>query len=56
MTKDDGKAAMLAQRLFPVGPSTPEFHTRSERYHEEVEEWLAEEWEDVPAVTQEEVL
>ena len=55
MTEDDGKAAMLAQRFFPVGPSTPAFHTRSERRRQEVEEWLAEEWEDVPTVTQEEV-
>ena len=56
MTEDDGKAAMLAQRFFPTGPSTPEFHTWSERRHQKVEEWLIEEWEDVPAVTQEEVL
>ena len=55
MTEDDGKAAMLAQRFFPAGPSNPAFHTRSERRRQEVEEWLAEEWEDVPTVTQEEV-
>ena len=55
MTEDDGKAAMLAQRFFPVGPSPPTFHTRFERHRQEVEEWLAEEWEDVPPVTQEEV-
>ena len=55
-TEDDGKAAMLAQRFFPAGPSTPEFQLRSERRRQEVEEWLAEEWEDVPTVTQEEVL
>ena len=55
-TEDDGKAAMLAQRFFPAGPSTPEFQLRSERRRQEVEEWLAEEWEDVPIVTQEEVL
>ena len=55
MTEDDGKAAMLAQRFFPAGPSTPAFHTWSERHCQEVEEWLAKEWEDVPMVTQEEV-
>ena len=54
--EDNGKVAMLAQRFFPAGPSTPEFQLRSERRRQEVEEWLAEEWEDVPTVTQEEVL
>ena len=55
MPEDDGKATMLAQRFFLAGPSTPAFHTRSERHRQEVEEWLTEEWEDVPTVTQEEV-
>ena len=54
-TEDDGKAAVLAQRFFPAGPSTPEFQSRSERRRQEVEEWLAEAWEDIPMVTQEEV-
>ena len=54
-TEDEGKAAVLAQRFFPAGPSTPEFQSRSERRRQEVEEWLAEAWEDIPMVTQEEV-
>ena len=54
-TEDDGKAAMLAQRFFPASPSTPEFQSWSERRRREVEEWLAEAWEAIPMVTQEEV-
>ena len=55
MTEDDGQAAVLAQRFFPSVPSTPEFRMQSERRRLDVAEWLAEEWEDVPLVTQEEV-
>ena len=54
-TDDTGKADVLAQRFFPVGPSTHEFHQCSERRRQEVEEWLAEDWEDIPFVTTEEV-
>ena len=46
---------MLAQRFSPIGPSTPEFQLRFERRRQEVEEWLVEEWEAVPTVTQAEV-
>ena len=51
MIEDVGKAAVLAQRFFPSGPSTPEFQMHSERCRFDVAEWLAEEWEDVPLVT-----
>ena len=54
-TDDAGKADVLAQRFFPAGPSTCEFQQRSERRRQEVEEWLAEDWEDIPSVTTEEV-
>ena len=49
------KANVLAQRFFQAGPSTPEFHMQSERHCHEVEEWLAEDWEDIPPITMEEV-
>ena len=55
MTDDAGKADVLAQRFFPAGPSTPEFQQRFERRCQEVEEWLEEDWEDIPPVTTEEV-
>ena len=54
-TDDAGKADVLAQRFFPAGPSTREFQQRSESRRQEVEEWLAEDWEDIPPVTTEEV-
>ena len=54
-TNDVGKANVLAQRFFPAGPLTPEFQEQSERRPQEVEEWLAEDWEDIPPVTTEEV-
>ena len=55
MTEDAGKAEVLAQRFFPAGPTTPEFQSRSDWRRQEVEDWLEEEWEDIPPVTQEEV-
>ena len=55
MTEDAGKAEVLARRFFPTGPTTPEFQSRSDRRRQEVEDWLAEEWEDIPPVTHEEV-
>ena len=54
-TDDAGKANVLVQRFFPAGPSTHEFQRRSERRRQEVEEWLAEDWEGIPPVTTEEV-
>ena len=54
-TDDAGKADLLARRFFPDGPSTRESQQRSDRRHREVEEWLAEDWEDIPTVTTEEV-
>ena len=50
---DVGKADVLAQRFFPAGPSTPAFQQQSERRRQEVEEWLAEDWEEIPLVTTE---
>ena len=55
VTEDAGKAEVLARRFFPTGPTTPEFQSRSDRRRQEVEDWLEEEWEDIPPVTQEEV-
>ena len=54
-TEDAGKADVLAQRFFPAGPSTPDFQHRSERRRREVEEWLADDWEDIPPITSEEI-
>ena len=54
-TEDGEKAAVLAQRFFPAGPSTPEFKSSSERRRQEVEEWLEETWEDIPPITPDEV-
>ena len=54
-TEDAGKAEVLAKRFFPAGPSNPEFQQRSARRRQEVEAWLAEDWEDIPPVTTEEV-
>ena len=54
-TEDAGKANVLAHRFFPSGPATLEFQTRSAQRRQEVEDWLAEEWEDIPPVTPEEV-
>ena len=50
-----GKPEVFAQRFFYASPSKPKFQTRSERRCQEVEEWLAEAWEDILMVTQEEV-
>ena len=55
MTEDAGKAEVLARRFFPTGPTTPEFQSRSDRRRQEVEDWLEEEWEDIPPVSQGEV-
>ena len=54
-TEDEEKATVLAQRFFPSGPTTSEFQMRSTQHRQEVEDWLAEEWEDIPPVTLDEV-
>ena len=46
VTEDAGKAAVLARRFFPSGPTSPYFQTRSTQRRQEVEDWLAEEWEE----------
>ena len=55
MPEDAGKVEVRARSFFPTGPTTPEFQSRSDRRRQEVEDWLEEEWEDIPPVTQEEV-
>ena len=55
VTEDAGKAAVLARRFFPSGPTSLDFQTRSAQRRQEVEDWLAEEWEEAPPITSDEV-
>ena len=50
-TEDGRKAIVLAWRFFPFGPVTPNFQMRSVQRRREVEDWLPEEWEDIPPIT-----
>ncbi|CAD7700797.1 unnamed protein product, partial [Ostreobium quekettii] len=55
VVEDPDKARVLQARFFPEAPSTQEFRDLAETRREEVDSWLAEEWEAFPPIQEFEV-